>query len=38
MAKFAKDIIVEMSSIVSALETQLGPGTANLRVRIGVSM
>jgi hypothetical protein len=38
MVKFANDILVEMSVIVSALETRLGPGTANLRIRVGVSI
>jgi hypothetical protein len=38
MVKFANDMLVEMSAIVSALETRLGPGTANLRIRVGVSI
>jgi class 3 adenylate cyclase len=37
MARFAKEILSDMAIVVAELETQLGPGTAALTIRIGVS-
>jgi class 3 adenylate cyclase len=37
MVNFARDILYEMSVIVVELETLLGPGTADLTIRVGVS-
>jgi hypothetical protein len=37
MARYAKEIICEMAVIATELETQLGPGTGSLAIRVGVS-
>jgi class 3 adenylate cyclase len=37
MARFAKAILGDMITVTSGLETQLGPGTSSLVLRIGVS-
>jgi hypothetical protein len=37
MARFAKEILSDMAHVVAKLETQLGPGTAALTMRVGVS-
>jgi hypothetical protein len=37
MVNFARDIVHEMSLVVVELETVLGPGTAALTIRVGVS-
>ena len=38
MVLFAKDIIDSMSVVTTQLENQLGPGTSDLAIRIGVSI
>ena len=38
MSKFAGQMIQKMSLTVTSLESALGPGTANLTIRIGVSL
>jgi hypothetical protein len=37
MAKFAEEILRAMRVATSDLDSQLGPGTADLAIRIGVS-
>jgi hypothetical protein len=37
MVKFAQEMLVEMAVVTSSLETYLGPGTASLTARVGVS-
>lgn len=36
MARFARDIIYKMSELTKSLETSLGPGTADLTIRVGI--
>jgi hypothetical protein len=38
MAKFAEEILRAMRVATSDLDSQLGPGTADLAIRIGVSL
>lgn len=38
MVKFARSILLEMTKVTTELETLLGPGTADLTLRIGVSL
>jgi hypothetical protein len=38
MAKFAHEILQAMKTATSELDSQLGPGTAELAIRIGVSV
>ena len=36
MARFARDVIYKMNSLTTQLEAVLGPGTAELQMRVGL--
>ena len=38
MARFAHDILRKLKQVTADLATSLGPGTASLQMRIGVSL